>query len=140
MKNLRFGLLILAIGACLGTHCRAEECSGRSTADQTACEIRNAETALARTRASLRGAIEADEAFRKIEGVNVEFASSIEETQRDWKRWMEGVCRLEGDLTMGSAGGVAEAMCVQRLAGERAHALDQITDQLNGLARPARAK
>lgn len=59
-----------------------------------------------------------------------DFGPDLRATQDDWQSWMERQCRLEGDITMGSAAGRVEAACIERLARDRAEVLEKIAKRL----------
>ncbi len=64
-------------------------------------------------------------------GLNVDFKSQIERTQREWKSWAADECDLEAGSIMGTASIVAEPICKERLAKDRANRLDEISSNLD---------
>jgi uncharacterized protein YecT (DUF1311 family) len=118
----------------------AEECDWRKmdTATRTECERQKGDVEHAKMLKSFDYALSGAKALTA--SGSADFEPDIRETQRAWQAWMEVQCRLEGVIIYGSATGIVEAGCVQRLSRERAKALEEIADQLNGLAQPANSK
>jgi hypothetical protein len=118
----------------VGVAARAEECDARrleTTAARTECARRNADAALAEMNTGLERAVEV---ARALAGSGAaDFEPEIRETQQDWQRWVVGQCRLEGGVQYGSSGGIAEAGCIERLAGERTRSLNGIAEKIRGV-------
>ena len=118
----------------------AEDCDFRKmdTATRTDCERRNADGEHAKMLKSFNHARSRAKAL--VAAGYADFEPDLRETQQAWQKWMEGQCHLEGEITYGSASGIAEAGCMQRVSRERARALDDIAEQLTDLARPGNSK
>lgn len=62
-----------------------------------------------------------------------DFQPQIRESQGVWEEWKEAQCKLEADLTMGSAGAYVLSQCRERLIIDRKKSLDDIAKQIEAL-------
>lgn len=115
---------------------RAGQCddSTMNTYQRSECWEKRATEARAQEGKSFDRAIAAAATLLSLGIITVDFRPQFTETQRRWEYWVDAECGLEGDVTMGSAGGVVGAMCVERSARQQATYLDSLADDLRTLS------
>lgn len=109
-------------------------CSGTafgSHAEQIACEMRQTQAELREVDAALDNVKAANARSEKISGIKPElFTGQIDDDQKLWRLWIEKDCRLQGGVTMGTAGADVEQQCLQEGYARRVHELNQIARTL----------
>jgi uncharacterized protein YecT (DUF1311 family) len=103
-----------------------------STVEESQCAQAAADKAAQAMLKSLSRAL-ADAAKMIGNGNTVDFRPQIKESQGIWEQWKEAQCKLEADLTMGSAGAYVLPQCRERLIIERTKSLEDIAKQIEAL-------
>jgi hypothetical protein len=135
---MRFYLFLFTflIGSFIAsTSATAASCENkaRDNAEMTGCAIAAADRAMVEAGKHYQKALDiAGRAMAECE-LRVDFAPEIKESQRLWEQATKAECALEGDVTMGTAGGRATSACIQKSARERIKAMDGVFSSLLGL-------
>lgn len=117
--------------AVVATSAFAQDCNAPgSNAEQTLCAFARAREAHARMLERFDYAVRMAKRFSETMSVE-DVGPELRAVQGEWQAWMERQCRLEGDITLGSAAGRAEAACIERLVRERIETLDKLAERLN---------
>ena len=103
-----------------------------STVDESQCAQAAANKAAQAMRKSLNRAL-ADAGKAVGNGNTVDFRPQISESQGVWEKWKEAQCKLEADLTMGSAGAYVLPQCRERLIIDRTKSIDDIAKQIESM-------
>lgn len=106
-----------------------------SHAEQIACEVRQTQSALREMDAALDKVKTANARFEKSSGIKPElFTREIDDDQKLWRLWIEKDCRLQGEVTMGTAGADVIQQCLQEGYARRVQVLSQIARTLGSMA------
>jgi hypothetical protein len=128
-------LSVFFVGSLIAsTSASAASCENkaRDNAEITGCAIAAADRAMAEAGKHYQKALDiASRAMAECD-LRVDFAPEIKESQRLWEQATKVECGLEGDVIMGTAGGVATAACMQKSAHERTKAMDGVFSTILG--------
>lgn len=117
----------------VSTSAAAASCDkGRDNAEITGCAIAAANRSMAETGKHYQKVLDIARRAMAECDLHVDFSPAIKESQRLWEQSTKVECDLEGDVIMGTAGGVASAACTQKSAHERAKTLDGIFNTILG--------
>lgn len=129
MTLVRLLLMTFVVGsACAVVPASAEPCGSEfmNTYQRLECAEIDAKKAESQVQDSYKDALATAKAAMAKCDLHIDFGPEIRETQRLWKRWVGKECELEGGMN----NVVAPFLCRQRLALERAKALDEIANGL----------
>jgi Lysozyme inhibitor LprI len=124
--------LVSAGAEALPIRCFAACNQPMSTVEESQCAQAAADRAYQTMQISLNRAL-VDAGKMIGNGNTVDYRPQISESQGIWEKWKEAQCKLEADLTMGSAGAYVLPQCRERLIIDRTKSLDDIDKQLKSL-------
>ncbi|UAJ09542.1 lysozyme inhibitor LprI family protein [Glacieibacterium megasporae] len=106
---------------------RAEDCYHKTDSHvaEAACESMKADGASRKLQRYYRQVFRAAAEFSKTTST-ISFTKQIQRNQARWSLWAADECRLEGEVTMGSAAITIEPICRQRLSAQRLTELKSI--------------
>lgn len=108
------------------------EATFTSHAEQIACEIHQTQFVSREVDAAFANVKVANARFEKIPGTKPGlFTSWIDDDQKQWRAWIAEDCRLQGEVTMGTAGADVTQECLQDGYLQRIRSLNQLARTLD---------
>jgi len=102
-----------------------------SHADQIACEIRQTKLTSIEVDRTFEKVMAANQRFEKNPGTaRGLFTHALTSDQSDWRVWITEDCKLQGDVSMGTAGSDIEQACLQNAYLQRIKTLQHIATTL----------
>nr|WP_225561540.1 lysozyme inhibitor LprI family protein [Rhodanobacter sp. DHB23] len=102
-----------------------------SHAAQIDCEIKQTQLKSLEVKRVFDAVMAANARFEKIPGTAPNlFTASLRDDQKQWRAWVAEDCRLQGELTMGTAGADVEQDCLQDAYSQRIKVLQQMIQTL----------
>ncbi|MBD8898995.1 lysozyme inhibitor LprI family protein [Rhodanobacter sp. DHG33] len=105
--------------------------SFNSHADQIACEVKQTQLKSLEVKRVFDDVMAANARFGKAPGTAPNlFTVRLRDDQKQWRAWVAEDCKLQGDLTMGTAGADVEQDCLQDAYSRRIKVLQQMIQTL----------
>jgi len=128
--HLRSFVLLLVGVAVSGMACAQQACESEnfnSHGDQIACEIRQTHLKSLEVDRVFDNVMAANTRFEKNPGTAPNlFTGRLAVDQQQWRAWVAQDCKLQGDVTMGTAGSDVEQQCLQDAYSQRIEILQQM--------------
>lgn len=130
-RRLFFLLWVTAFNSTVFAQQACDNQSFNSHSDQIACEIRQTHLK----------SLDVDRVFDEVMAANARFESrpgtapnlftvELAADQKHWRDWVAEDCRLQGEVTMGTAASDIEQQCLQDAYSQRIKVLRQIIQML----------